>query len=235
MSSSTPAPGGGPGPTPPAPSLSAGGDDDGHDHDDVSPLLDLLQKFPDLFQKYVLERLDPFDRATLARAGSAFRDAVYPRSIFPDGLPRAQETTGPVMGAGGVRRVFKLVNFLGSAERLAWAKANNCPWGSTTCELAAREGNLVALQWMRAHGCRWNQWTADGAARGGHLAVLRWAREQHCPWGWRTCAIAALEGHLAVLQWARAHGCPWSKRMCLCVSASGNHNETYAWVWQQAE
>jgi len=103
MSRSPPAPVRVPEPAPPgAPSLSAGGDDN-DDHDDFSPLLDLHQRFPDLFQTYVLERLDPTARASLTRTGSAFWDLVFPRS-----------------------------NFLGSAERLGWAKANGCPWVART-------------------------------------------------------------------------------------------------------
>ena len=113
MSASTPPPGGGPEPAPPAPLLSAGGDDDDHDHD-FSPLLDLQQRFPDLFLKKVLERLDPTARASLARTGNAFWDLVYPRSIFPLGLLRAETP------AAGAARVFKLLSFLGSIERLAW-------------------------------------------------------------------------------------------------------------------
>jgi hypothetical protein len=82
--------------------------------DEYSPLLDLLQRLPDLFHKEVLERLDSTARASLARTGSAFRDAVYPRSIFPFGLPL---TTTP---RGGSVRLFKLKDFLESVERLAW-------------------------------------------------------------------------------------------------------------------
>jgi hypothetical protein len=95
--------------------LSAGGDDkhDNHNHDDISPLLDLLQRFPDLFLKEVLERLGPTARGSRSRTGSAFLDVVYPISIFPFGLPTRAETTG------GPARVFKLVDFLESAERLA--------------------------------------------------------------------------------------------------------------------
>ena len=148
MSASPPLPGDGPAPAPPAPPRSDGGDDDDHD---CSPLLDLLQRFPDLFEKYVLERLDPAARSLLARTGRAFLDAVYPRYIFPFGLPLAQETTG-----GVAARVFKLVHFLGSIERLAWAKANGCPWESWKCTSAARSGHLEVLQWARQHGCPWS-------------------------------------------------------------------------------
>jgi hypothetical protein len=81
-SSPAPAPGSGPEPAPHTPTLSGGGGDD-----DYSPLLDLLEKFPDLFHKEVLERLDPTARISLAGAGSVFRDVVFPISIFPLGLP----------------------------------------------------------------------------------------------------------------------------------------------------
>ena len=254
MLASTPPPDGGPGPAPPAPSLS---DEGNNDHDDSSPplldLLDLLERFPDLVLKEVLERLDPTARASLARTGSALWDVVFPISISPFGLLRAE--TPP---AAGVARVFKLVDFLGTAERLAWAKANGCPWDAETCCYAARGGNLEALKWARQHGCPWNAGTCHGAARGGHLevlqwarehggtwcantsfaaaggghlSVLRWAREQECPWNDWTCLFAARGGHLAVLQWARAHGCPWRKHECELDSR--DHPETLAWVRQQ--
>jgi len=252
MSTSIPPFGGGPEPAPPAPPLSAGDDD--HDHDDFSPLLDLLERFPDLFLKEVLEQLDPNARVSLARTGGAFLDVVYPRYIFPFGLLRAEHTAWVYWGAA---RLFKLVNFLGSAERLTWAKANGCPWSSQWCELAARGGHLEALQWARARGCPWNEWacgcaarrghldvlqwarehgcpwsagTCESAARGGHLGLLRWARENDCPWNAWTCYAAAWDGHLDVLQWARAHGCPWIKSQC--EAASRDHPETLAWVWQ---
>jgi hypothetical protein len=118
MSATIPPPAVGPEPAPPAPSPSGGGDD----RDSSPPLLDLLQRFPDLFLKEVLERLNPTARISLARTGSAFLDVVFPRAIFPFGLPTRAETTGDAV------RVFKLVDFLGSAERLAWAKAHGCPW-----------------------------------------------------------------------------------------------------------
>jgi hypothetical protein len=164
MSATTQPPGGGPEPAPPAPSLSAGGDD--LNNDDFSPLLDLLQRFPDLFEKYVLERLDPAAPASLARAGSAFWDVVFPRSIFPFGLLRSE--TPPAAGAA---RVFKLVDFLRSAKRLAWANANGSPWVAATCWYAAWGGNLAALKWAREHGCPWDEFTCwyrrSGWAPGG--------------------------------------------------------------------
>ena len=227
MSASSLPPGGGPEPAPAVPSLSDGGDED-HDHDhDFSPLLDLLERFPDLCKTYVLVRLDPIARASLVGAGSAFLYGVFPRSIFPFGLPARAEATG------GAVRVFKVVVFIGSIERLAWAKANGCPWTADTFLYAAVGGNLEVLHWMWDQGCPWNETTSSALAGSGHLPVLRWAREHDCPWGESTCCFAALGGHLAVLQWARAHGYPWSKREC--EFASQLYPETLAWVRQQLE
>ena len=160
MHASSPPPGDGPEPACPVPP------GDGHEDHDYSPLLDLLQRFPGLFEKYVLKRLDPAARASLAGAGSVFRDVVYPRSIFPTGLPRAEKALGRVWARV---RVFKLVDFLGSGERLAWAKDNGCPWEARTCELAARGGHLDALKRARKLGCGWDRWTCARAAAGGHL------------------------------------------------------------------
>ena len=102
-----------------------------------------------------------------------------------------------LLAFGVVARVFSVGDFLGSTVRLAWAKANGCPWDERTCELAARGGHLVALQWARAQGCMWCEKTCARAARGGHLAVLQWAREYNCPWDEGTSYSAAYGGHLA--------------------------------------
>ena len=168
MSSSTLPRGGGPGPAPPAPSLSGGGD---NDHDDFSPLLDLLQTFPDRFETYALERLDPTARASLARTGSAFWDVVYSISIFPFGLPRARTTRR------SAARASSLWTF--SEPPSGWLGRRQT--GARGLR-GARGGHLAALRWAREHGCPWDALTSCDAARGGHLAVLRWAREHDCPW-----------------------------------------------------
>jgi len=80
-----------------------------------SPLLDLLERFPDLFQKEVLGRLDPAARASVSRVSCAFNDAVFPASVFPSGPPRAWTTVG-----AGWLRFFAFKDFVGSVERLAW-------------------------------------------------------------------------------------------------------------------
>ena len=184
------------------------------------PFLALLEDFPDLFQKEVLERLDPLDRGMLARTGSAVRTAVT-RS----GLPRVGGL------ATGARRV-SIRSFVQSLSQFVWAIANGCPWQTTsTCAVIARGGHLEVLRWAREHGCKWDTATCSDAAWGGHLEVLRWAREHDCPCEERTCAKAAEGGHLEVLRWAWEHGCPWDLETSYEL-ASGGHLEGLKWAWE---
>ena len=162
------------------------------------PLLDLFQAVPDLVVEEVLKRLDRVDLTMLAQVGRPWLAAV-----LASGLPRLPK---------GVRVRLRLVEFCTSAERLAWARANGCPWGAS--KFWNGSDNPCAL-----------------AALGGHLEALRWAREHDCPWGSLTCERAAWRGQLAALQWARAHGCEWDKDWCDDVSRA--HPDTLAWVRQQ--
>ena len=99
------------------------------DDDTFLPLLDLLERFPDLFAQKVLQRLDPIDRTFFAQAGGAYRAAV----VASD-LPRAG--TGEevlVLGRSVWVVTHKVREFCTSVERLAWAKASGCPWVEQTC------------------------------------------------------------------------------------------------------
>jgi len=127
-----------------------------------SPLLgSLMDEWSGLFEAEVLPRMDPTSRAILAQVNRAGRDAVR----LPAGLACAGRTVGVPL---------KLVDFVGSVERLAWAKANGCPWVAHTCRLVAVGGDLEALLWARAHGCPWHAGAWRLAALGGHLDVVRW-------------------------------------------------------------
>jgi len=142
-------------------------DDADNDHDDsntFSPLLDLLERFPDLFAQKVLQHLNPIDITFLAQAAGAFRAAVA-----ASGLPRAGTRRRVVWGKRVWVVTHKITEFCTSVERLAWAKASGCPWGSMTCTLAAEGGRLEVLRWARAHGCPWDSSTCAHAAWGGHL------------------------------------------------------------------
>jgi hypothetical protein len=147
-----------------------------------------------LLVKHVLERLDPTDCAILARVGKPWLAVVVANN-----LPRA--------GKGGAMKL-KLVDFLGSVARLAWAKDNGCRWDTWTCFHAARDGHLEALQWARAQDppCQWDDATCDGAARNGHLEVLKWARAQGCQWDEQSCILGRCgraHGGVAVVAGAR--------------------------------
>ena len=192
------------------------------------PFLALLEDFPDLFQKEVLERLDRVDRALLGRAGSAVRTAVK-RS----GLPRVGGSAeGPRVG---------IAAFCQSLSSFVWAVANGCAWQRVvtekmaeyghvdTCATLAKGGHLEVLQWAREHGCLWNEGTCEFAAEGGHLEVLQWAREHGCRWDAVTCRLAAKGGHQEMLQWAREHGCPWDSSTCHSAAADGQL-ETLKWA-----
>jgi hypothetical protein len=112
-----------------------------------SPLLGrLLDEWPGLFEAEVLPLMDPTDRAVLAQVSRAGRDAVR----LPANLACAGRTVG-------VR--LKLADFVGSAGRLAWAKANGCPWQARTCDIVATGGHARALLWALEHHCPWRNET----------------------------------------------------------------------------
>jgi hypothetical protein len=120
-----------------------------HSNNTFSPLIDLLERFPDLFALKVLRHLDPIDRTFLAQAGGACRAAVAASD-----LPRAG-TREEVLGESVWVVTHRLRQFCTSIERLAWAKASGCPWVPQVCALAAEGGRPEVLQWARSHGCPW--------------------------------------------------------------------------------
>ena len=203
--------------------------DDGNDDNTSPPLLDLVERFPDLFAQQVLQHLDPIDRTFLAQVGSACRAAVAASDLPRAGTRRVE------LGRSVWVVTHQLGELVGSVERLAWAKASGCPWVARICALAARSGSLKVLTWARQHGCPWDTATCSYAAEKGHLDVLMWARKHHCPWNNQTCFWAAASGHLEVLRWAREHGCPWSGVRAMCEIVSWNYPETLAWVRAQPQ
>ena len=185
-----------------------------------SPLLGrLLEEWRDVLVKEVLAQLDPTDCAVLAEVAKPWLAVVVANN-----LPRA----GKVLEVG---------DFVGSVERLAWAKANDCSWTVRTCALAARSGHVEVLRWAREHGCEWDESTCAEAAEGGHLAVLMWARQHGCQWeenifdypDWDCCALAAKGGHLEVLKWLREQDCPWDAWTCAWATGRG-HLDVLKWA-----
>ena len=65
----------------------------------------------------------------------------------------------------GIERplLLRVQNFVGSVERLAWAKEMGCPWevgrGEEVCAAAAEAGNLEVLRWAWEHRCPWDSHT----------------------------------------------------------------------------
>jgi hypothetical protein len=126
-----------------------------------SPLLArLLQELPDVLAADVLARLDPADRTSLAAVARMWRDAAYPISVFPTGLPRAEKP--------GAARILNIVGCLGPSS---WAKETGCPWVARTFALAAVGGQLEVLKLARAQDCPWDE-TCARAALGGELETL---------------------------------------------------------------
>ncbi len=97
--------------------------------------------------------------------------------------------------ATSARPCPKVEDFVGSVERLEWAKANGCLWEEGTCSAVAEYGDLAVLQWARAHGCQWEESTCGLAVYWGHMEVLRWAREHGAPWSAGTRDHAATNGY----------------------------------------
>ena len=88
-------------------------------NDDAFPLLDrLLEDLPEVVERFVLLGLDPTALALLTRVGKEWCAVVV-----SSGLPRAGITEGVPL---------RVTEFCGSVERLAWAKANGCPWSWRT-------------------------------------------------------------------------------------------------------
>jgi hypothetical protein len=192
-----------PPPEPPAGEGHGGGadhdDGDGNnDNDDFFPLLDLLERFPDLFALKVLVHLDPIDRTFLAQTGGACRAAVAASNLLRAGTREA------VPGKSVWVATHKVRGFCTSVERLVWAKNNGCPWVALTCaNAAAYGGKLEVLKWARVHDCPWNTVTCYWAALRGHLEVLQWARAHGCPWSKSDCAVASWY-HTETLAWVLA-------------------------------
>ena len=93
------------------------------------PLLGgLLERLPDVLAAKVLPRLDCADLALFRRMGPSTRAA-----LVASGQPRAGANEVPL----------KVRQFVRSVERLAWAKANDCPWVAMVCALVAGGGVWV--------------------------------------------------------------------------------------------
>jgi hypothetical protein len=113
-----------------------------------SPLLGagLLEKLPEVLAAEVIARLEPTDVVLFGQANRACRAAVV---AF--GVPQ-EEAAGDDSDDEGIEGgplLLRVKDFVGSVERLAWAKARGCPWENTRiCEYAAEDGHLEVLKWL---------------------------------------------------------------------------------------
>jgi len=167
------------------------------------------------------------------------------RAANEDHLPCAGKSRGVPL---------KLVEFVGSVARLAWAKSNGCPWrvvtgarglttGVTVCTFIAKGGSVEALRWARERGCPWTVTTCAWAAMGGHLAGPGACCPPRHPMQLDRSLLSQFKRssmvkrvscftrpqHLEVLKWAREHGCPWDATTCK-HAANGGHLEMLQWA-----
>ncbi|AJF97224.1 ankyrin repeat protein [Pandoravirus inopinatum] len=81
----------------------------------------------------------------------------------------------------------------------AYAPAAMRPWyGFTTA--AAACGYTRVLEWARANGCPWDTTTCYAAARAGHMRLLVWLNKNECPWDSETFTALAKHGDRAMLE-----------------------------------
>jgi hypothetical protein len=154
----------------------------------------LLEKLPEVFERVVLPRVSPADRAVLAQVGPPWLAVV-----LASGLPRAGKTEGVPL---------KIKEFCGSVRRLAWARENGCGWDVRVCQQAAARGRLKVLIWAREHGCPWDEDAPDEPESDSSQGD---DSDEDPTWTIHCCALAASGGHLKVLKWLRKHGCPWDE------------------------
>ena len=200
-----------------------------HGGADTCPLLNVIKMHPDLFEKEVVERLDPADRAFLGQVDAACRAAVVASDLPCAGTRVVMRQLNPTDRAELARAVraftphtcfsvspfpFPVYSPLESLGRLGYVESSDLPRarGVVRLDLGHFATSAERLAWAKEKGCRWDTWTCSTAARDGHLEALRWALEHDCPCKEDTiCEEAAQGGSLEVLMWAREHDYPWCR------------------------
>jgi hypothetical protein len=66
---------------------------------------------------------------------------------------------------------------------------------------AAKAGNLEFLQWARANGCPWNSSTLLHACDSGDLELVRWTIENNCDWVENALYHLGKAGHFDILDY----------------------------------
>ena len=172
-------------------------------------LTPLVERLSDLFRNEILRAHTSYsDRRVFAYVSQACR-----KSVQLSGLPWAGDTPGVKM---------ILAEFVGSVDRLKFAREEGCPWNALTCAAIAKGGDLKVLKYARANGCPWDSQTCAAAALAGNVRMMRYARTHGCPWDERTCAAAGSGGHLPMLKFLRENGCPWDNTTLHNACARGH-------------
>jgi len=97
-----------------------------------SPLLgELTEKLPKVLAAEVLARLDPTDMVMFGQAGRACRAAVVAFGVPQEEEPNddSDDEGSTDDGTEGGPLLLRVDDFVGSVERLAWAKAMGVPVG----------------------------------------------------------------------------------------------------------
>jgi len=143
-----------------------------------SPLLGgLLEGLPEVLAAEVLAQLGPTDLVVFGQAGCACRAAVVAFGVPQEEAEASDDSDDEGTAGGGGPFLLRVQDFVGSVERLAWAKARGCPWDASVCASAAWGGNLEVLKFAWERRCPWDSSACSSAADGGHLQVLKWARQ----------------------------------------------------------
>ena len=113
-----------------------------------SPLLGaLLEELSEVLEAEVLPRLTNTDLVLFGQAGRACRAAVVAFGVPKEEEVEETSDDSDDEGAGGGPLLHRMQDFVGSVERLAWAKERGCPWDESICAFAARGGLLEVLKW----------------------------------------------------------------------------------------
>ena len=146
----------------------------GSDDNDTCMLLDLIKRDPDLFEKEVLERLDPADRAFVGQASHGCRAAVVasdlPCAGTRAGIMQQLNPADRAQLAGAVRaftpylsdtsigslttRVYSPLESLGG---VGYVESSNLPRAGRVVRLTLEEfcTSPERLAWAKEMGCRW--------------------------------------------------------------------------------
>jgi len=109
-----------PPPQPPAAEGHGGAVDHADGNVYFSPLLDLVERFPELFVQKVLQHLDPIDRTFLAQAGVACRAAVAASHLPRAGTRRTEQGRNVWVVTHQLGQGITLVHFSAQLEPFLW-------------------------------------------------------------------------------------------------------------------